>query len=56
MWTSLGLKFVAMMQLIERTVAVAVGGANVFFPLIIVLILLQRYTFSFKENGILVEI
>ena len=29
MWTSLGLKFVAMMQLLERTVAVAVGGANV---------------------------
>ena len=29
MWTSLGLKFVAMMQLIERMFAVALGGANV---------------------------
>ena len=29
LWTSLGLKFVAMMQLIERMFAVAVGGASV---------------------------
>ena len=29
MWTSLGLKFVGMMQLIERMFAVALGGANV---------------------------
>jgi len=30
LWTSLGLKFVTMMQLIERMFAVALGGANVY--------------------------
>ena len=29
MWTSLGLKFVAMKQLIERMLAVALSGANI---------------------------
>ena len=29
LWTSLGLKFVTMMQLIERMFAVALGGASV---------------------------
>ena len=40
---------------ISFSASTTLGGSNVYVPLITFMILLQRYTFSFKENGILVE-